>query len=105
MNTLHIDTSDRTRAIVKTKQGKRVCESVSEDAGFRKSQVTLPLIEECLKKASLKLEEIDHIEVEKGPGSFTGLRVGISIANALAFCLQKSVNYKNLGEIEIPVYS
>ena len=47
---------------------------------------------------------IDAIEVNAGPGSFTGLRVGASIANALSFALGIPVNGKPLGEIVEPRY-
>ncbi len=64
-----------------------------------KAQVVLPMIEQLLKKHKMSLEQIDAVEVNTGPGSFTGLRVGISIANALGFLLQIPVNKKPLGEI------
>jgi tRNA threonylcarbamoyladenosine biosynthesis protein TsaB len=44
-------------------------------------------IEEILNKLSILYEDLDAIAVYKGPGSFTGLRIGISAANALAYSL------------------
>ena len=53
------------------------------------SQVILPLCKEMLLNAGVTLEEIDGIAVADGPGSYTGLRIGISAVKALAFALNK----------------
>jgi tRNA threonylcarbamoyladenosine biosynthesis protein TsaB len=42
-------------------------------------------IEEILNKSSISYDDLDGIAVYKGPGSFTGLRIGMSAANALAY--------------------
>jgi len=42
-------------------------------------------IQEILNKSSISYEDLDGIAVFKGPGSFTGLRIGMSVANALAY--------------------
>src|SRR3989344_2109606 len=67
------------------------------------SQVLLPIIIKILKKNKKSLSDIDEIEVETGPGSFTGTRVGVSVANALGFTLNIPVNNKK-GKIVVPVY-
>lgn len=53
----------------------------------QKAQVTLPLIDKLLEKHGLKLNDIESIKLSKGHGSFTGMRVGMAIANALGFVL------------------
>lgn len=58
------------------------------------SQETLLLIEKLLKKHALSTFDLTAIEVHTGPGSFTGVRVGVSIANALSYALQIPVNGK-----------
>lgn len=45
-------------------------------------------IEEVLKEADLKPEELDAVAVSKGPGSYTGLRIGVSAAKGLCFSLE-----------------
>jgi tRNA threonylcarbamoyladenosine biosynthesis protein TsaB len=44
-------------------------------------------IDEILKKSSINLDQVQGIAVFKGPGSFTGLRIGLSVANSLAYSL------------------
>jgi L-threonylcarbamoyladenylate synthase len=58
-----------------------------------KSQTVLPLIEELLVTRGLKLSDIGEIRVNLGPGSFTGLRVGVAIANILGTLLNLPVNH------------
>jgi tRNA threonylcarbamoyladenosine biosynthesis protein TsaB len=50
------------------------------------------------------VQDVDEINVEEGPGSYTGLKVGVSVANALSFALGKKVNGKMIGEIVEPTY-
>lgn len=56
------------------------------------SQVLLPSIVRILKKHKKTLSDVKSVEVNTGPGSFTGTRVGVSIANALGFALDIPVN-------------
>jgi tRNA threonylcarbamoyladenosine biosynthesis protein TsaB len=42
-------------------------------------------IQEILNKSSISYDQLDGLAIYKGPGSFTGLRIGISVANALAY--------------------
>ena len=103
MSVLYIDTRDNKKITVRLEAEKEIFEKKSL-ASKKRSQATLPLVQEVLKKSGLEFKDIDGIKVERGPGSFTGLKVGISIANALSFSLLKKVNGKALGEIELPEY-
>ncbi|MGH7203980.1 MAG: tRNA (adenosine(37)-N6)-threonylcarbamoyltransferase complex dimerization subunit type 1 TsaB [Candidatus Levyibacteriota bacterium] len=64
----------------------------------RKAQVVLPLLETMLKKHNLTLQDLSGITVNIGPGSFTGIRVGITIANTLGFLLNIPVNGHKASE-------
>lgn len=67
------------------------------------SQVLLPMIQKILKKHNLKFEDLSSVEVNPGPGSFTGTRVGIAVAMTLGFALNIPVNGKK-DKIVMPIY-
>ncbi len=69
-----------------------------------KSQKLLEVIDQTLKKQKKILKDISKIEINLGPGSFTGLRVGISVANALAWALKVPINGKKIGKMVEPKY-
>jgi tRNA threonylcarbamoyladenosine biosynthesis protein TsaB len=99
---LFIDTSAiNTAKIAVEIDGKRF-EKTSESKVL-KSQMVLPMIEEILKEHKLKLTDITSITIFTGPGSFTGLRVGATVANALGYLLDIPVNGKKA--LVLPVYS
>ena len=103
MNRLYIDTRDNKKIVVRLNKDRKIFEAVSV-ASIQKAQATLPLIEKVLKKAKLEIGNIHEIDIEKGLGSFTGLRVGISIANALSYAGLVRVNGRKIGKIEEPQY-
>lgn len=93
---LFIDTSDNTKTIVGLDKFR-----LEKPTGPDKSQQVLSLINQILKKhlprrkaGKKTLKDISEIKIETGPGSFTGLRVGIAVANALAWALEIPVNGK-----------
>jgi len=88
---LYIDTSGKDTILVKI-DGKKF----ETNARKEKSQKLLAFIEECLKNVGKNAKDIKNIKVNTGPGSFTGLRVGVSVANALGFTLNIPVNNKDI---------
>ena len=92
---LHIDTSNREKIVIGIDGEKFKTEAIKE-----KSQKLLPFINEVLKKKEIKIEDISEIEVNTGPGSYTGLRVGVSVANTIGWALKIPVNGKNLEKGE-----
>lgn len=103
MNTLHIDTSSNQEIKVGIRtNGKK--DFITQKIGKQKAQVVLPLVQEILTKRALTKKDLDAIEVVEGPGSFTGLRVGIAVANALSYSLGIPVNGKKHGEFVVPIY-
>lgn len=97
MNILSIDTANRDKAIIGLKIDNKQHTLTSKRKS--NSQKVIPLIVKILKKHKLELEDIDKIEVNAGPGSFTGIRVGVSIANALGSVLNIPVNSGQIGEL------
>lgn len=63
----------------------------SLDIGKTHSQRLLPLIDDLMREGGFSPRDLDGIAVTVGPGSFTGLRIGISTAKALAYAWQKQV--------------
>lgn len=57
--------------------------------GFSHAEKLAPFIHEVLAKQDLSPVELDAIAVSKGPGSYTGLRIGVSIAKGLSYALNK----------------
>jgi tRNA threonylcarbamoyladenosine biosynthesis protein TsaB len=96
MKKLIIDTTDRDRAIIALEidGNKHLITSRRKS----NSQKVLPMIVKILKKHNLGLKDLTEVEVNTGPGSFTGIRVGISIANALGQVLNIGINSKKAGE-------
>jgi tRNA threonylcarbamoyladenosine biosynthesis protein TsaB len=84
---LYIDTSDSQKTIVGL-DDKRL----EKPTGPDKSQQLLTLIDQILKANQKKISDITEIEVNLGPGSYTGLKIGTAIANALSFALDIPVN-------------
>jgi tRNA threonylcarbamoyladenosine biosynthesis protein TsaB len=93
---LYIDTSNSEKIIVGV-DGK----NYETEARQKSSQKLLPFIDELLKKNGKTVKDITEIEVNTGPGSFTGLRVGVSVANTLGWVLKIPVNKKLTGEVVI----
>ena len=88
MNVLGIETATAICATAVV-AGEDLLAECSLEAPQVHSERLLPLIDECLRKAKLELSRIDGIATSIGPGSFTGLRIGLSVAKGLAFASGK----------------
>ena len=93
---LYIDTSDADKIVVSL-DDERFTAKARDD----KSQKLLPFIDGLLKKKKKDISDISEIEVNPGPGSFTGLRVGLSVANTIGWALGVPVNGKDLRKGEV----
>lgn len=104
MNILVLDTADNRKITVGLIiNGKKDIQT--KEITSNRTQIILPMIDEILKKHSLKPEDLSGIQINPGPGSFTGLRIGLAIANAMSFVLKIPVNGKKAGEIILPIYT
>jgi len=80
---LGIETSTKTCSIALA-DGKKVRDEISLHLGLSHSERIIPLLDEILKRNGMAIKDVDGIAVSIGPGSFTGIRVGVSTARGLA---------------------
>lgn len=83
MNILAIETATSRAGIALAKGDKILVKQF--DGAKEHAERILPAIDELCEKLELSLDRLDAIAYGKGPGSFTGLRVGLSIAKGIAF--------------------
>lgn len=105
--------NDRIRALIDTTQIKLVRVGlrlqgkefwVQEIVDITKPQQVLPMLLALLATHSKSLSDLGSVEVYKGPGSYTGLRVGFAVANSLGYLLGISVNDNPVGQAALPIY-
>ena len=84
MKILAIDTSAKTASVA-------LCDDTfplatyTQNVGLTQSEAMLPMVENLLKDAKTDVSEIDMFACTTGPGSFTGVRIGVSLIKGLAF--------------------
>ncbi len=84
MKILAIDSSAVSASCAVTDNGKLIAQSFV-NIGLTHSQTLMPMIESTVKQAGITLADIELIAVSAGPGSFTGVRIGVSSAKGIAF--------------------
>jgi tRNA threonylcarbamoyladenosine biosynthesis protein TsaB len=90
MNILAIDTTGVT-ASVAILQDKTVRAEIFFDLGRNHSEILLPSIEHLLRTTGLELGAIDVFACTVGPGSFTGIRIGVSTVKGLSLAVDRPV--------------
>jgi len=83
MKTLCMDTAHKD-LIVSLLEEDRVVSFYQENAWKRQSERILPVIDELVKEAGWNPQELQQIVITKGPGSYTGVRIAMTIAKILA---------------------
>lgn len=104
MRVLAIDTALEacSAAVLDTEQGVVASESVPMARGH--AEALMPLIGRVVQKSGLQYEEFDRIAVTVGPGSFTGLRVGIAAARGIALAAGKpAIGLSTLAALAAPL--
>ncbi|HLL28674.1 MAG TPA: tRNA (adenosine(37)-N6)-threonylcarbamoyltransferase complex dimerization subunit type 1 TsaB, partial [Xanthobacteraceae bacterium] len=91
MRLLAIDTAlDACSTAVFDTERDRPLFSESREIGRGHAELLVPLVDQTMKQAGVKFDEIDRIVVTVGPGSFTGLRVGLAAARGFALAAGKT---------------
>lgn len=84
---LQIETSSTNTSVALTKNAKLLAYKEQNSAGYSHEKLLHPFIQEVLKQASVIVNELDAVAVGTGPGSFTGLRIGVATAKGLSYSL------------------
>lgn len=84
MKILAIDSSAKAVSVAVI-EGQKLLGEFFVNVGLTHSQTLVPMVEEVLKITNIKINEIDAFAVSEGPGSFTGLRIGIAAIKGMAF--------------------
>ena len=87
---LGIESSAVSAGAAVVKDGKLISETYL-NVGLTHSETLLTLIDSCLKNAGLEVGDVDAFAVAQGPGSFTGIRIGVSAVKGLVFAADKPV--------------
>ena len=83
MNILAVDTAGKTAAVAVLRDDVLLYEAQCNN-GLTHSETLLPMIDTALKAAGLTVDDLDVLGVTNGPGSFTGLRIGLAVIKGLA---------------------
>lgn len=84
---LQLETSSTNTSVVLTKNGKILASKEQDSAGSSHEKYLHPFIEDVLQEANMSSRDLDAIAVGSGPGSFTGLRIGVAAAKGMCFAL------------------
>lgn len=96
---LYLDTSNNLKTVIRLDN-----QEFTKEYPSPRDQDVFGALLESLNASNKSVKDITSIEVFTGPGSFTGLRVGIAIANALSFSLNIPINHQPPGTIIEPNY-
>ncbi|MGN0172409.1 MAG: tRNA (adenosine(37)-N6)-threonylcarbamoyltransferase complex dimerization subunit type 1 TsaB [Acutalibacteraceae bacterium] len=104
MNILTLDTSSVTAGcgIVDT-QGNRILSEAFVNVPLTHSQTILPMVQSVLQTAGMKMQDMDLLAVCSGPGSFTGVRIGVAAAKGLGF--EKDMPCAGVSTLEALAYN
>lgn len=88
MKILAVDSSAKTASVAVT-DGKTLISECFVNAGLTHSRTLMPMVDNALSQADMKIDDIDAFCVNAGPGSFTGIRIGVAAVKGLALCKDK----------------
>ena len=84
MRILAFETSAKAASVALTEDGKLLAESY-QNTGMTHSQTLMVMAEDLLKQCALTVSAVDAVAVAEGPGSFTGVRIGVAAAKGFAW--------------------
>jgi len=102
MKILGLDASTKTAGVAIVENGIILGEIITNDKKTH-SQKLMVIVDQILKNLNLKLEELDGIAVSVGPGSFTGIKIGM--ATAMGLSLSKNIPMVGISSLEALAYN
>ncbi|MHB1195607.1 MAG: tRNA (adenosine(37)-N6)-threonylcarbamoyltransferase complex dimerization subunit type 1 TsaB [Lutibacter sp.] len=84
---LNIETATKNCSVSISKEGKTIALKELNDGNYSHAEKLHELIGQVVLEAKIELSNLNAIAVSKGPGSYTGLRIGVSAAKGLCFAL------------------
>ena len=84
MKILAFETSAKAASVALTQEGKLLGESY-QNTGLTHSQTLMVMAQDLLRQCGVAISQLDAVAVAKGPGSFTGVRIGVAAAKGLAW--------------------
>ena len=96
---LHIETSTKNCSVSIANCGELMSLKEINTGEYSHAEMLHPLINEALLESKLTIKEIEAIAVGKGPGSYTGLRIGVSAAKGL--CFANDIPLISINSLEI----
>ena len=84
---LHIETATKNCSVALSHSGKLLALKENYSENYSHSEQLHGFIEKVFKKADIQMSSIDAVAVSKGPGSYTGLRIGVAAAKGICFAL------------------
>lgn len=88
MKILAVDTTATAASVAVLRDGKLLSESFT-NTGLTHSQTLMPMIDNTVRGANIDIKDIDFFAVNNGPGSFTGVRIGVAAVKGMAQMLGK----------------
>lgn len=86
---LHIETATKVCSVATSESGSLISLKAVNSEDYTHSESLTLFIEEVMKQSEWSFENLDAIVVTSGPGSYTGLRIGVSTAKGLCYALNK----------------
>lgn len=99
MTLLHLETSTKNCSVAISRNGEMLCLCEEYDENYGHSEKLHQFVKWALEGAEISLKELDGVCVSKGPGSYTGLRIGVSAAKG--FCFGLNIPLISLNSLEI----
>lgn len=107
MNILAIESTGKIASVaIINSQENKILGLTTLNSGYTHSQTLLPIINDLLKNLNLMPEQINYVACSSGPGSFTGIKIGVATAKAFAHALNiKIISVPTLDALAMNIFS